>query len=85
VGVLAVAVVAWYLWGENRFKWSVVPGVLVALALILKVATVFATEATDATARGDDIGVMVGLGLATGLVAWQIWRTRPHDQWSLWS
>ena len=80
VGVVAAVAIVWYLWGRNRIKWSVVPGALVALALILKVATVFATEATDKTARGDDIGVMVGFALATVMVGWQLWKTRPQEQ-----
>ena len=82
VGVVAAVAIVWYLWGRNRIKWSVVPGALVALALILKVATVFATEATDKTARGDDIGVMVGFALATVMVGWQLWKTRPQEHHS---
>jgi hypothetical protein len=79
VGVIAIVAVAWYLWGRNRFTWSVAPAVLVALGLVLKAVTVFATEATDVAARGDDIGVMVGFVVALGLVAWQVWKTRPSD------
>jgi hypothetical protein len=77
VGVIAVVAIAWYLWGGNRLKWSVTPAVLVGLGLVLKAVTVFSTEASDATARGDDIGVMIGFLAAAILVGWQVWKARP--------
>jgi peptidoglycan/LPS O-acetylase OafA/YrhL len=80
IAVVAIAAVAWYLWGGNRLKWSVTPTALVTLALILKAVTVFATEASDATARGDDIGVMVGFAVAVVLVAWQVWKVHPSNR-----
>jgi hypothetical protein len=77
IGLIAVAAIAWYLWGHNRVRWSITPAVLVGLGLAMKAATVFATEATDVNARGDDIGVMVGFVVALGLVGWQVWKARP--------
>ena len=78
IGVIALGAIIWYVWGHNRFHWSITPAMLVGLALIVKAVTVFATEATDATARGDDIGVMAGFAVALALVAWQVWKTRPR-------
>jgi peptidoglycan/LPS O-acetylase OafA/YrhL len=77
IGVIAVVAIAWYVWGRNRLRWSIMPAALVGLGLIMKAVTVFATEATDVNARGDDIGVMVGFAVALALVGWQVWRARP--------
>jgi hypothetical protein len=77
IGLIAIVTLAWYLWGRNRLTWSITPAALVGLALVMKTVTVFATEATDVNARGDDIGVMAGFAVAVALVGWQVWRARP--------
>jgi peptidoglycan/LPS O-acetylase OafA/YrhL len=81
---LGAAAVVWYLWGQNRLRWSVVPTVLLGIAFLVKIATIFTVEASDASARGDDIGVAVGFLAAVLLVAWVTWRARRESGGETW-
>ncbi len=73
---LSILGIAWYLVGANRFKHNPLPLVCLALAWILKLVAVFVTEHDDANAVGPDIGLIVTLGLATFVFAFQYVRTR---------
>lgn len=56
--LIGLVCLVWYLVGRNRFKHSLVPVVLTALALLVQAVAV-PLEADDAAAFGDNIGGLV--------------------------
>lgn len=62
--LVAVAAVIWYVSGDNRFKRTVVPIILTAIAVLGQLAGVL-IEHDDAGAFGDNIGGMI---MYTGLL-----------------
>ena len=73
--VFAVIGIVWYLSGRNRYKRSLVPLSLLGIGFLVKVAAV-AIEFDDASAVGDDFGVMIAFLVITALVAAILYRTR---------
>ena len=68
--LLGVIAVGWYLRGNNRLKKSIVPVVLVSLALVDKIAAVL-IEFKDKADVGDDFGGLILFLCATIFVVWQ--------------
>ncbi len=73
---LSIIGIVWYLAGRNRYQRNPLPLGCLLLAWILKMVAVFVTERTDSNAVGPDIGLIVTLGLATIVFAWQYFRTQ---------
>lgn len=65
--VLGIVAIVWYRVGNNRFSRSVVPVVLVAVALVVKIGAVI-LEFKDSADVGDDMGALVLFVLATALM-----------------
>ncbi len=80
VTLLSIIGIVWYLIGGNRFRRNPLPLIFLFLAWILKIVTVFITERDDANAVGPDYGLIVTLGLATIVFAWQYFRTTRRLQ-----
>ena len=76
VTALSVIGIVWYLVGRNRYARNPLPLIFLFLAWSLKMVTVFVTERDDSNAVGPDIGLIVTLGLATIVFAWQYFRAR---------
>jgi hypothetical protein len=68
--ILAVIAVVWYLASGNRFKRSMVPPILVTLAMLDKIMALV-IEFKDKDAVGDDFGGLILFVIATILVWWQ--------------
>jgi hypothetical protein len=71
--ILGFGAVAWYLSGSHRYMRSIIPVVLVALAIAVKVFAI-AVEFSDAEAVGDDFGGLVLFVAGTALVAYEYQR-----------
>ncbi len=56
--LIGIACLAWFLFGRNRYKRSVVPLVLAGLALAIQILAI-PLERDDAAAFGDNIGGLV--------------------------
>jgi hypothetical protein len=52
-----VGCLVWYLLGQHKYKWSLIPLGFLTAALIFKIIGV-AIEFGDATAIGDDFGIL---------------------------
>lgn len=65
--LLGLAALGWYIKGRNRFSRSVMPCILVSVALAIKVMGFF-LELKDKQDLGDDIGALILFTLATCLV-----------------
>ena len=68
--VIGVAGIIWYLTKNNRYQRSIMPVVLVVLALLTKIGAII-IEHADKDAIGDDMGALVLFVLATILVVYQ--------------
>jgi hypothetical protein len=68
--ILGVIALVWYLISGNRFKRSMVPPILVTLAMLDKIMGL-AIEFKDKEAVGDDFGGLILFIVATVLVWWQ--------------
>ncbi len=79
VAVLSIIGIIWYLSGRNRYQRNPLPLVFLFLAWILKMVTVFVTERDDSNAVGPDYGLIITLGLATIVFAWQYFKTRRES------
>lgn len=73
--VLAIVAMTWYTHKNNRFTRSVVPVVLVGLALVAKIGAII-VELDDAEAVGDDFGGLILLVLALSFVGYQYWKNQ---------
>ncbi len=73
---LSIIGIIWYLVGRNRYQRNPLPLVILALAWILKLVAVFVIERDDSNAVGPDYGLIITLGLATIIFAWQYFRSR---------
>ncbi len=76
VAGLSIIGIAWYLVGRHRYERNPLPLTFIFLAWILKMVAVFLTERDDSNAVGPDYGLIVTLGLATIVFAWQYFKTR---------
>lgn len=76
VGLVVVGVVAvlWYLIGDNRYRRSIVPLLLVAAAVVVQAVAV-PLEHDDAAAFGDNIGGLILLVPFLVFAAFQYVRT----------
>lgn len=68
--LVGIAGIIWYLRGRNRYVRSIVPVVLVVLALLVKIGGVI-TEFSDAASVGDDFGGLILFVIAACLVIYQ--------------
>jgi hypothetical protein len=75
---LGIAAVFWYLKGDNRFKRSLVPTIMVAAGMVIKIAAV-AIEFADKDDLGDDFGGLILLICAFLLVWWQYQKAPESD------
>jgi hypothetical protein len=73
--VIGMLGIWWYNRGDNRFKHSIVPVVLVIVAFAAKVMAVV-VEFDDAEAVGDDFGGLILFVLAVGLAVYQYQKTK---------
>lgn len=73
--LLGIFAIVWYRYNTNRFKLSIVPVVLVALALVTKFAAIF-VEISQADDVGDDFGGLTLFVFATALVLYQYYKTK---------
>jgi hypothetical protein len=71
--ILGVIAVVWYLMSGNRFKRSMIPPVLVTLAMLDKIMALV-IEFKDKDAVGDDFGGLILFIAATILVWWQYYK-----------
>jgi hypothetical protein len=60
VALLALAAVIWYFRSDDRYRYSWLPFSLVALALAIKVGSIFA-EIDNAASVGDEFGIVPSL------------------------
>ncbi len=74
LSVLAIIGLWWYFSKSNRISRSVVPVVLVVLALVTKIAAIM-IEFHDVENVGDDIGALVLFVLAVSFIVYQYRRT----------
>jgi heme A synthase len=72
--VLGIIAWRWYRVGNNRFVKSIVPVILVVVAVIVKVAAVI-LEMKDKADVGDDFGGLLLLAV-TAIVVWRLARSR---------
>jgi hypothetical membrane protein len=74
--LLGAGALAWYFFGRNRVKRSLVPVGLLVAALAVKAIAAFGLEAADTADVGDDIGVLQFLIVAIVINAIVLMRTR---------
>lgn len=74
--ILAAYAVWWYL--KNPTKKSITPVVLVAVALVIKIAAIF-REIKDSQAVGDDIGISIALVVALTVVIFQYLKLKKSQ------
>src|SRR5215472_2917391 len=74
--LLGIGAIAWYLRSNNKFSHSLVPMLLVAAALVIKLIAFIFLEAGDLADQGDEFGAIVLFALATGLLIWQYVNTK---------
>lgn len=73
--VLAVFGIVWYLLGDNKYKRTAKPMVMVLLALLIKIGALI-REFHDKDAAGDDFGGVTLFVLASGLIVFQYFQTK---------
>lgn len=73
--LLAIVGAIWYFTGKNRYKSSWFPFILLSIATLIKIATVF-FEFNDQVARGDEFGLMLPLLIMTIISGIAIYRNR---------
>lgn len=73
--VFGIFGIIWYLLGNNKFKRSITPVVIMVLTMIVKISGLI-REFHDKDAAGDDFGGVILFILATGLVLYQYWQTK---------
>ncbi len=76
VVALAIIGIVWYLAGNNRYRRSPLPWLLLSLAWVMKMIGLFVIERDDANAAGPDYGLIVTLLVGALVVAWQYFRAR---------
>jgi len=74
--LLGIGAIVWYVIGKNKFSRSLVPILLVAAALVIKLIAFIFLEAGDAADLGDEFGAIVLFALGTGLLIWQYVSTK---------
>lgn len=67
--ILGIIAVVWYKRAENRFKRSLVPTIILSLALLTKIMAI-AIEHTDKNDVGDDFGALILFISATIFSLW---------------
>ncbi|HEU4793787.1 MAG TPA: hypothetical protein VFS96_09025 [Nitrolancea sp.] len=80
LGLIAIAAIGWYLYGQNRYQRSVVPLVFLSLALATQVAALLMQRA----AGGPNFGISVFMLLAIIVFGWEFFGTRepqPGPDW----
>ena|ERR1051326_6700215 len=73
--VLAIVGIIWYLMGNNKYKRSIVPVVLIILSLLAKIMAVI-IERDDKDAVGDDFGGLTLFVISTVLILYQYFKTK---------
>jgi hypothetical protein len=72
-----VGCLVWYLLGQHRYELSLIPLGLLALALIFKIIAV-AIEIGDATAIGDDFGLLPAILVMLIISSYVVIRARKE-------
>lgn len=77
--VLAIWAAIWFFSGRNRYKFSWLPTVLLAITAVVKVSTFF-YEFDDQVARGDEFGLMVPLLVLTIICVILTFQTQRRNR-----
>ncbi len=73
--LIAIVAVVWYLRGKNRFQYSWVPWILLAVTFVAKVLA-FLNERDDPAAVGDEFGVVIPLAVMVIVSGIILYRSR---------
>lgn len=73
--IVGLVAIVWYKLGANRYSRSLMPVVLIAIALAVKLMGVI-IEIGDPESVGDDFGGLILFVLATGLVVYQFYKAK---------
>jgi peptidoglycan/LPS O-acetylase OafA/YrhL len=77
--LLAIGAIAWYFAGNNKVSRTIVPILLTAAALIMKLLAFFFLEAGDSADVGDEYAPLLLFALALGFLIWQYISLRPME------
>ena len=69
--LLAIGALIWYFVGNNKVSRTIVPILLTAAALIMKLLAFFFLEAGDSADLGDEYAPLLLFALALGFLIWQ--------------
>jgi len=64
---LGIIAIGWYFWGKNKFQHSIVPVIMVWMALVIKIMGLI-IEFKDKEDAGDDFGALILFLLASLVV-----------------
>lgn len=78
--LIALGALAWYFIGNNKFSRTMVPLLLTAAALIMKLLAAFILETGDSADLGDDFSALLLFVIAFGFLLWQYIRLRRMEQ-----
>lgn len=73
--VIGLVAIGWYMRGRNRFAQSVMPVVLVILAMLVKIGGLM-IEMGDPESMGDDFGGVILFVIAAGLIVYQYQKSK---------
>lgn len=78
--LLAISALAWYFIGNNKFSRTIVPLLLTAAALIMKLLAFLLLETGDSADLGDEYGALLLFVIAFGFLIWQYISLRRMEE-----
>ena len=81
--LLAMGALAWYFVGKNKVSRTIVPILLTAAALVMKLVAFFFLEAGDSADLGDEFAPLLLFVLALGFLIWQYVSLRRMEEQEL--
>jgi peptidoglycan/LPS O-acetylase OafA/YrhL len=78
--LLAIGALIWYFVGKNKVSRTIVPILLAAAALIMKLLAFFFLEAGDSADLGDEYALLLLFALALGFLIWQYISLRRIEE-----
>lgn len=78
--LLAIGAIAWYFVGKNKVSRTIVPILLTAAALIMKLLALFLLETGDSADLGDEYSALLLFVLAFGFLIWQYISLRRMEE-----
>lgn len=78
--LIALGALAWYFIGNNKFSRTMVPLLLTAAALIMKLLAAFILETGDSADLGDDFSALLLFVIAFGFLLWQYIRLKRVER-----